>query len=231
MLTVHLGGRMKSLFVTAALLASAPAFAQTVSTEGECGGPVRITSSGLTPSGSYVILKGNGTGRAVIPGGPCAGVATGLASSGFTFFGPFSADARGNGSLAPSVPGDAAGAYIQILDISTCRLSSATEICPAGGDFVGEYVISNGPEWTGRPATFTCTEACAATFGGAAGDYTCGSSPSVNDRQAHYDTNGVFTCDDYYGDEHRSCAFYDAGCQSAYVRDNCSGYINYCFRR
>ncbi len=103
--------------------------AQSVSTAGSCPGVVDVSTSGITPGGSYVILRSDGPGSATIGGGPCAGANSGLAP-GFAVHGPFPADGGGNGMLAPSVPGPLDGNWISVVDVATCRVSrSVTATC------------------------------------------------------------------------------------------------------
>jgi hypothetical protein len=137
--------RMSALF--AALCFSATASAQSLGVSGSCPGPMDFAISGVTGGGSYALISAAGPGSATIPGGPCAGMATGLSPSGFALRGIHSADAAGNGWLSPSIPGAACSSSVQVLDVSTCTLSDAVPLNAIPGD------CASHDQWT----PVTCT--------------------------------------------------------------------------
>jgi cysteine-rich repeat protein len=55
---------------------------------------------------------------------------------------------------------------------------------------VGSYNVGAGPDWNSNPPTYTCREACALVFGGAADDYRC-STNDVNMTQTSITPAGV----------------------------------------
>jgi hypothetical protein len=214
-------------------LFSSSALAQTVSTSGTCPGVVRIDVSGVTPGGNYYILRGNAAGATPLPGGPCAGVSSGL-SSVTSFFGAFSASAGGTASLAPSVPGSAAGSFISVLDPRTCTVSRAVALCEAGD--VRSFNVGDGPPWSPGIEPVSCLEACAMLFGGSTSDWSCSTRMDTIDRQAYVSGWGdpthctVPVDEDFVVGDTTDCG--RVGCYySAYVADHCGSSINYCHAR
>ena len=88
---------------------------------GSCPGEMDIRAEGLTPGGAAAVIYGPGAGSSVIPGGPCAGVRSGLA--GVRLLLVTSADGAGRMSMRPSVPPGACGLSLQVLDVDTCTLT------------------------------------------------------------------------------------------------------------
>ena len=96
--------------------------------------------------------------------------------------------------------------------------------------FVGTYDIGSGQNWLDNPPTYTCQEACAANYGGAANEYACSSANGVLDHQATIDTCGVgcsVAAEDYKLGDVYACG--GGGASSAWVSDNCGGTLNYCW--
>ena len=222
---------MRSIFILVALSVTTVATAQSVSTSGSCPGVVTVDVSGVTPRGNFVILKGNGPGAAVVPGGPCAGTVSGL--DRISWFGPFGTDAGGNAVLNPSVGAPAAG-IIQVMDVATCAVSSTTETCSPAVELVGSYLVSDGPGWAENPPTYSCVEGCAEVFGGAARDYSCSTTADSVDNQGYVDGWGDSAfCTDPVHENYKLGDFYDCGAvgcsYSAYVTDHGCASVNYCF--
>lgn len=88
---------------------------------GSCPGPMTVSVTGATASGSIAIAYGN-AGSFIIPGGGCAGV--NLAISSPTLAGFFTADASGNLTLSPTVPAALCGLTVQVVDMSSCTASN-----------------------------------------------------------------------------------------------------------
>ncbi|MFT4627440.1 MAG: hypothetical protein ACI8PZ_006124 [Myxococcota bacterium] len=199
---------------------------------GACPGVMSITGSGYTPGGNVAVLKGSGMGSDAMPAGPCIGGRTGLSGLGYVTM--VRADGGGNISVSPSIGGPLCGSYVQFVDTASCGLSNVDTLGDVGG-LVGSFDVDAGPEWDASPPTYTCQEACALNFGGVAGDYACSIfSDSITGTgwmseygSAAYCAGGIDLPHDT-----KVCDVYDAaGCQSAYIRDNCGGgeSINYCF--
>jgi hypothetical protein len=110
----------------AALLLPVTASAQSVSVSGTCPGPVTLRTTGVTPGGNYVVLRGGGGGASAIPGGPCAGSNSGL-DSVHAWHGPYGVDGAGSDSKTPTVPD--VSDWVTVLDVETCMTSRAVELC------------------------------------------------------------------------------------------------------
>ncbi|MFT4628635.1 MAG: hypothetical protein ACI8PZ_007331, partial [Myxococcota bacterium] len=93
---------------------------------GSCPGRMRIEASGLTPRGTFAVLLGSGPGSDVLPGGPCAGVASGL--SDVRYITSSLADPAGEVLLTPTVPDGRCGATVQILDVVTCSFTDTARL-------------------------------------------------------------------------------------------------------
>jgi hypothetical protein len=97
----------------------------TFSVVGTCPGPIDVEGGNLTPNGTFIIAASNNPGSVQIPAGPCAGTVTGLdASASLLVQRP--ANPSGEFSLFPRVALPACGRTVQLLDLSTCRLSEPT---------------------------------------------------------------------------------------------------------
>ncbi len=90
---------------------------------GDCPGVVSFTINAVTPGANVVLIAAAGAGSAAIPGGPCAGIDSGLAAP-MRWFGPF-ADSDRDGSVAfePRVPDGACEMSFVALDVSSCEVS------------------------------------------------------------------------------------------------------------
>ena len=123
------------------LAAAALAVPPTADVAGSCPGALTITIDGLTPGGNFVVIASDDVGGHVLPGGPCAGVATGLAP-GVVFAGPFS-DFDGDGAMvfSPTVGGGACDKLFTVVDLDSCTTSPVTALGGSPGgpctDLVG----------------------------------------------------------------------------------------------
>ncbi|MGA9574279.1 MAG: hypothetical protein WBS20_10075, partial [Lysobacterales bacterium] len=104
----------------------------------------------------------------------------------------------------------------------------------APGSLVGSFQVSDGPDWTTNPPTYSCLEACAEVFGGAAGDYSCSTSAQSIDYMAFADGWGdTQYCSNPVSEDFKLNTLYDCGttgCSySAYVSDHGCDAVNYCY--
>ncbi len=120
--------------------------------------------------------------------------------------------------------------------VATAPVTNVMVRCGA----VSSYTVGSGPTWTSSPPSYTCLEACALKFGGAAADYSCSTvSTSINNKawadgwgDTTHCPGGTPVDEDYkkqganYNCGNYSCSF------SAYVNDHgaCIGAVNYCFK-
>lgn len=111
--------------VMAALLFPATALAggPSLSISGACPGPMDIVTTGVMPGTNVVIVTGSGIGSAPLPGGPCAGMDSGL-SGRLNWYGPLRADGGGVASVSPSIPGPVCSLYAVAVDTATCGVSA-----------------------------------------------------------------------------------------------------------
>jgi hypothetical protein len=114
-----------------ALISSAFA-APTVTVEGACPGTGTIQVEGVTPGSTFATLLGRGPGGFVIAGGPCAG--TTLDIDGVVRNERRAADASGAGAVMMAWPAAACSGVVQVLDMTTCALSSAISFGAPSGD-------------------------------------------------------------------------------------------------
>ena len=110
--------------------------------------------------------------------------------------------------------------------------STTTYSCPYsyGGHcytYAGSYNLGLGPAYSGNPPTYTCQEACAIRFGNSAGNYRCSTTNSSITATATVDGYAI-GCS-VQADTFKTCSNYTNGCYSAYVADNCTSTVNYCF--
>lgn len=133
---------------------------------GSCPGMLNIDITEATAEGSVWVLVGPGEGSWALPGGPCAGVATGLSDVSHVF--GAGADGAGSLSFSPSAPAGVCSRYFQVLDLATCTLSDAVPATGApvdAGGCPGLNAVANpgfedgltdwnlsgfGEEWTDR---------------------------------------------------------------------------------
>ena len=113
-------------------------------------------------------------------------------------------------------------------------LSCINSVCTGTKVLIGNFNVINGQNWGGNPPTYTCQQACALLFGGAAAQYAC-SINAGNITHTAYETEwGVGGCQvepEAFAQPlngNYNCG--GAGCSfSAYTQDNCTA-VNYCFR-
>lgn len=131
------------------------------------------------------------------------------------------------------------GACGTVCPASMSACVSGSCACPITGvdglchTLAGSYLVQSGPLWNSGAPTYSCVQACALLFGGAASQYSCSTqSTTVNQRanescwgegcstqSESYSLNTVYTCTNT-----------TSGCAcSAYVNDSACG-TNYCFR-
>ncbi len=200
---------------------------------GACPGVLSISASGFAPGGNVAVLTGSGLGSDIIPGGPCAGAASNL--SGLRYITTLRADGGGSVNLRPSISAPLCGSHVQFLEASSCVVSNTDTLGDMEGEYVGSYDVHDGPAWADSPETYTCKEACALLYGGAADAYQCsinrdsitGTAWLSEYGSAAYCAGGIALPDDT-----KVCdTYFESGCQSAYIADNCGGgaSINYCF--
>jgi hypothetical protein len=95
----------------------------TLTASGTCPGPVDIDVSGLTPSGSYLVIGGLMSGSAAIPSGACTGDTSGLGPT-VKSIRTATADAGGFAAMNPMLKAGPCGKWLQIVDETTCALSN-----------------------------------------------------------------------------------------------------------
>ncbi len=103
--------------------------APTLTTGGTCPGSVTLDIAGGTPNQRAALLFGTGPGSDSLPGGPCAGLVSGLENVGL--LAPVGLDASGEASLTVTAPMMACGVSIQALDIASCQLTNV-DVVPGG---------------------------------------------------------------------------------------------------
>jgi hypothetical protein len=142
------------LVLTALALSSVALATPDLEVSGSCPGPMVLDISGLTPGGQMRLFIGSGPGSAVMPGGPCRDVATGLADlrvgpGGFD-------DGDGLYLLSPTLGLSACRRWVQVLDVSTCTLSEALPLsegvgpssCPGASAIANPSFESGIAPWT-----------------------------------------------------------------------------------
>lgn len=123
---------MRALPLLLLTLASTPGWAApTLSAAGACPGPVSLTVTGGTPSASLAWVLSTGPGASTIPSGVCAGAALGLEPAGLTLRAIRASDAAGGQVINPSLASGMCGAWVQVVDLTTCTTSAAVPITPS----------------------------------------------------------------------------------------------------
>ena len=110
---------------------------------------------------------------------------------------------------------------------------------PCNSSQIGSFNINSGPAYAGNPQTYTCTEACAAIFGGTAQQYGCSTVNGTLNHLAWEDgwgdtshcPGGTPVADTYEKPAGGNYNCGSVGCSySAYVSDHgCTG-PNYCWK-
>ena len=208
------------------------ASAQTLHTVGSCPGPVTVRVNDITPGGAWMLLRSDRAGSAPVPGAFCGGVITSLGGP-VGLIGPLRADAAGSRVLRPTIPTGDAG-RVQLLDVETCLLSEAMEVCREPAIRTGSYAVRDGPSWRDDPPTYTCREGCAEVFGGVAEDWQCSTEEGRLDRRGRLDAYGDdLMCALSWPHDLKVGETYDCGetgCSwSAYVSDHACEELNHCF--
>lgn len=115
------------LTLLAALALPGSASAVELAVSGECPGPVSLEVNDLSPGGEWAIMTGTGAGSDPVAAGPCAGVDSGL--DGMSVRMPLRVDdGSGTAVLSPTLPSEACGRSLGIIDMSTCTVSSVQQI-------------------------------------------------------------------------------------------------------
>ena len=94
---------------------------------GTCPGgspSVTVSVEGMTPGGKLVVLGSDAAGTALVPKGKCAGGETGLAQMRVLDSGV--AESNGTWSAQYGVGPLFCGTFVQVLDVTTCKLSNVT---------------------------------------------------------------------------------------------------------
>ena len=143
---------IRALTLAALVLPSSALAAPGLFVTGSCPGPADLELSGLTPGGSFALMRASGEGAALMPGGPCMGEPLGLRSAGLTLITIKNADASGNFTTTPIIPAPACGAiWMQAMDMTTCEVTNTWLLGstgPAEGSFIPDWIpfpfIDNG---------------------------------------------------------------------------------------
>ena len=107
-------------------------------------------------------------------------------------------------------------------------------VCNYAPVLIGSYRVGDGPGY-GHVPCYTCQEACAVVFGGAANQYSCSIDPNNITHTGHLSGWGSDAyCNNGAAENYKVNTFYDCGggdCSfSAYIKDHCPNSVNYCFR-
>ncbi|MHC4824168.1 MAG: hypothetical protein ACYTEP_09135 [Planctomycetota bacterium] len=94
----------------------------TLSVSGTCPGVMTISGSGLTASGPVAVVYGP-SGSFAIPGGSCAGLVLDISAP--TLAAVVAADASGDVSVAPNIPGALCGSTLQMVDLTACAATNS----------------------------------------------------------------------------------------------------------
>jgi hypothetical protein len=94
----------------------------TMSVSGTCPGTMTLSGSGMTASGAVAIVYGP-SGSFTVPGGSCAGLVLDIAAPSLGAV--VTADAAGDVSISPSIPGAACGSTVQMIDLTACAATNS----------------------------------------------------------------------------------------------------------
>ena len=131
----------------------------TASVDGECGGPISMEVSGLTPGGIVHVVTADELGDNTVPAGVCAGTDLGLGRLGTSV--SMTASPEGTLSVAPTIPDVACGRNVIFFDAATCTRSDPARMggdqrnvtfnvdmgC-SGEDFTDVFVTGPWADWT-----------------------------------------------------------------------------------
>ncbi|PCJ51590.1 MAG: hypothetical protein COA70_13975 [Planctomycetota bacterium] len=98
----------------------------TLSLSGTCPGLVTVDVSGAGAGATIAVAWSLNTGTFSLPPGPCAGTVLGLNNPNLLTF--LTADALGNATFTGNAPTSACGAFVQIVDLSTCSVSGVETV-------------------------------------------------------------------------------------------------------
>jgi len=127
-------GRLNSIdpsggdaFVAKVTVAELPALV--VSTSCPTGGPIQIAWTNATPNARAALLFARNTGSFTIPNHrPCSGTLLGLGDNQLQIIFTGNSDRNGSRTLNANAGPNACGAYLQLLDLSTCSTSNVARI-------------------------------------------------------------------------------------------------------
>jgi hypothetical protein len=100
----------------------APSGGPSMTVSGTCPGTMTLSGSGMTASGAVAIVYGP-AGSFTVPGGSCAGLVLDIAAP--TLGAVVTADAAGDVSISPSIPGAACGSTVQMIDLTACAATNS----------------------------------------------------------------------------------------------------------
>lgn len=109
----------RGLFVTQPRVVS-------MAVEGTCPGSIKLTASGLKANAKVSLFRGEGIGTDALPAGACSGKKTGL--DGLKPIQVAKAGPDGTLTLDRDVMGGACGAYVEIVDLESCRVSNVARV-------------------------------------------------------------------------------------------------------
>ncbi len=93
------------------------------------GGPITVSWSNATGSGTAALLYARNTGSFVIPNNrPCAGTTLGLGTQQLQIVFTGNSDSNGSRTLNSNASPGACGGYLQLLDLTTCATSNVARI-------------------------------------------------------------------------------------------------------
>ena len=120
---------------------------------------------------------------------------------------------------------------VQVLDEETCTVTAAKPLSPYTHWNETSFTVGSGPDVSTNPPVYNCLEACVEIYGNTVADWECSRSPVHVDNLSYASTWGSFVClpfaEDYSMGTNYDCGTYECS-TSAYVRDKCAGFHNYC---
>ena len=93
---------------------------------GTCPGPVTLAVTDATPNSSVVLAWSTSTGETLLSMGGCAGVTLGL--QGPQILTTVVTDGSGTAEFGGNAPAGACGAFLQGVDLATCRPTTVTQV-------------------------------------------------------------------------------------------------------
>lgn len=92
------------------------------------GGAGGVSWTNGTANGKVGLVLARNQGKVTIPFGPCKGVQLGLGALGIQLVTTARSDAAGSGNIKGKIPAAACGAFLQLVDIGSCRVSNVVVI-------------------------------------------------------------------------------------------------------